>query len=101
MTVLYEYRKAKNPAIAKGEKPRARIIKNSFTDSGDGASSPLVFVENETPVPGMEAVVLPREFQVSPRTPMDVLTPDLLRLSLMPGAIFIVLRKREPMRKEE
>jgi hypothetical protein len=97
---LCEYRKANSPTTTKGENPRAARIRNSFTDSGDGASSPLVFVEKEMPDPGMETVVLPREFQVSPRTPTDVLTPDLLRLSLMPGAIFIVLRKRKPMQLE-
>jgi len=97
---LCEYRKEAIPSNAMGDNPRAAIMKKSFTDSVDGASRPLVFVENEKPDPGMEAVALPREFQVSPRTPMDVLTPDLLRLSLMPGAIFIVLRKRKPMQVE-
>jgi hypothetical protein len=93
-----EYRKANSPTTTKGENPRAARIRNSFTDFGDGASSPLALAEKETPDPGMEAVALPREFQVNPRTPMDVLTPDLLRFNLMPGAIFILLRNRKPIK---
>ena len=38
-----------------------------------------------SPDPGIEIVDLPRQFQFNPRTPMEVLTPDSLRLDLIPG----------------
>jgi len=46
-------------------------------------------VRYDTPVPGMLAVNAPRLFQVRPRPPTEVLSPDLLMLMRMPGAILI------------
>jgi hypothetical protein len=46
-------------------------------------------VRYDTPVPGMLAVSAPRLFQVRPRPPTEVLSPDLLMLRRMPGAILI------------
>ena len=52
-----------------------------------------------SPDPGIEIVDLPREFQVNPRTPMEGLTPDSLRLDLIPGANLYSFMERKAHRE--
>jgi hypothetical protein len=52
-----------------------------------------------SPDHGIEVVVLPREFQVNPRTTIEGLTPDSPRLDLKPGDKFYSFMKRKAHRE--